>query len=177
MKLIFLHGPPAAGKFTIAKELEILIGCGVFHNHLTIDTAKPFFEFGTENFWELAREIRFACLKAGAKYCAGVVVYTSCYSHPTDLKQFEEIEQIITDSGSELFPVFLKCSLVELERRVADPLRVSMGKVRSIKGLHEVLDQWNFVAVPRENCVTISNDDKSPLQCAKEIIDVLNLDG
>jgi hypothetical protein len=175
MKLIFLHGPPAAGKFTIAKELETLIGCSVFHNHLTIDAAKPFFEFGTESFWKLVRELRLSCLKAGAKDSTGTVVYTSCYDHPTDLKQFEEIEQIVVQQDSKLLPVYLKCETLELEKRVANPSRVAMGKVRSVEGLRSKLNEWNCVAVPRENCVTILTDGKSALQCAQEIVSVFEL--
>ena len=51
MKLIYLHGPPAAGKYTIAKALETKIGARIFHNHLTIDVAKAIFDFGTPAFW------------------------------------------------------------------------------------------------------------------------------
>ena len=39
MKLIFLHGPPASGKFTIARALQASHGVLNFHNHLTIDVA------------------------------------------------------------------------------------------------------------------------------------------
>ncbi len=175
MKLIFLHGPPAAGKFTIAKELETLIGCRVFHNHLTIDTAKPFFEFGTENFWQLVRDLRFTCLKAGAKHSTSTVVYTSCYDHPTDLKQFEEIEQIVGQQGSKLLPVYLKCETSELEKRVSNQSRIAMGKIRSVEGLRGKLKDWNCISVPRKECVTILTDGKTALECAQEIVRVCDL--
>ena len=51
MRLIYLHGPPAAGKYTIATELAARAGCGVFHNHQTIHVARSFFEFGSPPFW------------------------------------------------------------------------------------------------------------------------------
>jgi len=35
--LVLLHGPPASGKLTIAKELSVLTEARVFHNHLTLD--------------------------------------------------------------------------------------------------------------------------------------------
>ncbi|MEO1956129.1 MAG: AAA family ATPase, partial [Gammaproteobacteria bacterium] len=37
MKVIFLYGPPASGKLTIAKKLADKTGISLFHNHLTFD--------------------------------------------------------------------------------------------------------------------------------------------
>jgi hypothetical protein len=51
--LIFLHGPPAAGKLTTARALERLVGFPVFHNHLVVDLLTGFFPFGTEAFVRL----------------------------------------------------------------------------------------------------------------------------
>ena len=36
MKLIIIHGPPAAGKLTTANEIAAATGFKVFHNHLSI---------------------------------------------------------------------------------------------------------------------------------------------
>jgi hypothetical protein len=36
MDLVFLYGPPAAGKFTVGRELAAITGFGLFHNHLTL---------------------------------------------------------------------------------------------------------------------------------------------
>ncbi len=53
MDLVFLHGPPAAGKLTTARALERLVGFPVFHNHLVVDLLTGFFPFGTEAFVRL----------------------------------------------------------------------------------------------------------------------------
>jgi cytidylate kinase len=37
MKLLFLYGPAASGKLTIARELTTLTGFALFHNHLVVD--------------------------------------------------------------------------------------------------------------------------------------------
>jgi len=34
MNLVFLYGPPAAGKYTIGRELASLTGLALFHNIL-----------------------------------------------------------------------------------------------------------------------------------------------
>jgi hypothetical protein len=35
--LVFLHGPAASGKLTVARALEARVGYPVFHNHLVVD--------------------------------------------------------------------------------------------------------------------------------------------
>ena len=45
MWLLFLHGPPASGKLTIARELKTLTGFQLFHNHLAVDLLESVFEF------------------------------------------------------------------------------------------------------------------------------------
>ena len=175
MKLIFLHGPPAAGKYTIAKELERKIGCGVFHNHLTMEIAKQFFEFGTEHFWQLVKQLRYSCTKSAAKHSSKTVVYTACYSHPQDLEFFEVLESLVLQSGGEVIPVYLSCELEELERRVGNLSRVEMGKIQTVDGLRKTLEHWNCVSVPRDNCLVILTDKKTPSQCCQEIIDLLHL--
>ena len=174
MDLIYLHGPPASGKLTIAKELAARTGCGVFHNHLAIDMARPFFEFGSEQFWELVGKLRLTALRYGSA-STKTVVYTSCYDHPADLAQFELIESIVQHVGGRVRAVYLQCSLAELERRVTHPSRAQMEKVRSVAGLHGLLRRWNCVAVPRKNCVTIVTDEKTPSACASEIVALLDM--
>jgi tRNA uridine 5-carbamoylmethylation protein Kti12 len=63
MKLIFLHGPPASGKFTIARALQASHGVLNFRNHLTIDVAKSLFDFGTDEFWALTHQLRRTALE------------------------------------------------------------------------------------------------------------------
>ena len=62
--LVLLHGPPASGKLTIAKELSDLVGARVFHNHLTLDIAKSLLTFGDPEFWDLVRDLRLLSLRS-----------------------------------------------------------------------------------------------------------------
>lgn len=50
MKLIFLYGPPAVGKFTVGKVLVKLTGYKLFHNQLTSDLVESIFDRGVEPF-------------------------------------------------------------------------------------------------------------------------------
>ena len=177
MDIIYLHGAPASGKLTIARELEARIGCGVFHNHLTIELAKAFFPFDTPPFWRLVAELRLTALRTAAREGARLVAYTSCYSHPGDLPFLEEIERIVDASGGTVWPVFLQCPVPELERRIANPDRVERRKLRSVDGFRAELARWNWVAVPRAHCITIGTAGRTPGDCASEIMAKLSLDG
>jgi len=58
MKLLFLHGAPAAGKLTVARAPLQLVPGRLFDNHAAIDLARTLFEFGAPGFWELVHTVR-----------------------------------------------------------------------------------------------------------------------
>ena len=174
MKLIFLHGPPASGKLTIAKAISAKTGLNIFHNHLTIDAARPFFEFGTNEFWDLVRELRLACFRAAAG-SVETVIYTNCYDHPSDLPFFEKMEEIVMGSGGEVIPVFLQCDVAELENRVSASSRVELGKINTVDKLRNYMSAWNCAAIPRRNCLTVVTDKRSAEECAEILIERLDL--
>lgn len=47
MKLVFIYGPPAVGKFTVVRELSRQTGFKLYDNHVSINFVKTLFEFGT----------------------------------------------------------------------------------------------------------------------------------
>jgi hypothetical protein len=58
MRLVILFGPPAVGKMTVGYALERLTGLRLFHNHMTVDLALRFFEFGQPPFLRLVSGLR-----------------------------------------------------------------------------------------------------------------------
>lgn len=50
MHLVFLHGPAAVGKYTVAQELATLTGAELYHNHLVVDEVLARHAFGTPEF-------------------------------------------------------------------------------------------------------------------------------
>jgi cytidylate kinase len=57
VELLFIYGPAAAGKLTIAREVAKLTNFRLFHNHLTVDAVMAVFDFGSESFIELREHI------------------------------------------------------------------------------------------------------------------------
>ena len=76
MKLIFMYGPPASGKLTVARELAALTGYRLFHNHLVVDALGAVFEFGSEPFVELRERIWLDILEKAARSGIDGVIFT-----------------------------------------------------------------------------------------------------
>ncbi len=169
MRLIFLHGPPASGKYTIARILHESHGVLNFHNHLTIDVAKSLFDFGTPEFWELTHRLRRTALAARAEAGARNVVFTNCYSSPDDDATVAALEREVTSRGGQFLPVFLECGIDELRRRVGSPSRKEMRKIHTPEGLDRYLSEWNFAALDRPNTFCVETEGRTPEECADEI--------
>jgi hypothetical protein len=170
MKLLFLHGSPAAGKLTVAKALLRTLPGRLFDNHAAVDLARTIFEFGAPGFWELVHSVRYSALDAAAEHDVALVVTTSCYVEPDDRPQFERFEQIVQRHGGELLPVFLQCSREEAARRVGNPDRVERRKMISKASLMRYLDRYNFSPVPRPDCLKLDTGVRSAEATAQEII-------
>jgi len=67
MRLLFLYGPPAVGKLTIAKELAWRSGYVLFHNQLTVDFAQQVFPWGSEEYVELVDTLRLNVFERAAR--------------------------------------------------------------------------------------------------------------
>jgi hypothetical protein len=170
MKLLFLHGAPAAGKLTVAKALLELVPGRLFDNHAAIDLARTLFDFGAPGFWELVHTTRYSALEAAGKHGVALVVTTFCYADPEDLSQFEKFEEVVRRHGGELLPVFLHCSRKEATRRVGNPDRVERRKMTSVPSLIKELEAYSFTAVPRDGCLTLDTGVRPAEATAREII-------
>ena len=128
MKLIIIHGPPAAGKLTVGTELAKRTGYKLFHNHLTIDCVKPVLEFGTPGFWRAVGELRFHVIAAAARENVDVI-HTFCYEYQVDDEHFAELIASAEENGGEAHLVMLLCDDDERRKRIVDESRVKIGKL------------------------------------------------
>jgi hypothetical protein len=56
--LLFVVGPPAVGKMSVGQAITERIGLRLFHNHLSIEIALRYFDYGTPAFRRIDAEIR-----------------------------------------------------------------------------------------------------------------------
>ncbi len=169
MKLFLIHGAPATGKFTVARELALLTGAPLVDNHAAIDMARMVFGFAEPGFWGLVHELRVTTLRGAAKANLPMLITTSAYSHPADAPLLRDYDRAIEGHGGVIAPVHLFCSEETLMARVSASERAQKGKIASTEGLKKYLAQNDFVAIPRDNCLSLSTENSAPREVAAAI--------
>jgi hypothetical protein len=175
MKLVFIHGAPGAGKLTTARALLARQPGRLFDNHASIDVVRTVFDFGAPGFWELVNSVRVSVVDAAAKHGTPLVVMTFVYVEPDDLPIFEQFETAVTSYGGELLPVFLRCSIDAIVRRVGHPDRVARRKISSEKSAREYMARHRISAVPRSSCLVLDSQANDADTNAGRIISHFNL--
>lgn len=171
MKLLFIHGPPASGKLTIAKAVLNHVAGRLLDNHVPIDFARSLFEFGVPKFWDLADAVRLLAVEKAAEAKLPLLITTGCYSDPDDRPILEKFEAILGRHAGELLPVYLSCPVEVLRTRVTAAERVARSKLCSVDGLNSFVEKLNTVQVPRENCLTVDSATLSADSAARKIIE------
>jgi len=128
MKLIIIHGPPAAGKLTVGTEISRLTGYKLFHNHISIDYVRNVFDFGTPAFWNLVAKVRFETIAEAARDDVSLI-HTFCYELGVDDEHFEKLIGAAEDNRGEIHLVLLRCDEAERKKRIANESRVKIGKL------------------------------------------------
>jgi chloramphenicol 3-O-phosphotransferase len=132
MKLVFLYGQAAAGKLTVARELEAIAGLPVFHNHLVVDAVMAVFPFGSEGFVKL-RE-RFWLDLIGEAVAEGRSLVFTFAPEPSVAPDFPaRLKALVEDRGGTVLTVALEIELSEQRRRLVAESRAAFGKLRSLE--------------------------------------------
>lgn len=175
MKLLLLHGPPAAGKLTVANEIARRTGFKVFHNHLTIDCLTPIFDFGTPSFEKLIDSIRLDII-AEAVRVGQDMIYTFCYAKGGDDRHVAEVISRVEQHGGEFCPVLLVCDRDVLRERVVAESRKEHGKIGEPAHLDQLIEKYElFSPFPDRETLIIDNTDLPPEKVAEKIIDHFSL--
>jgi chloramphenicol 3-O-phosphotransferase len=177
MKLVFLHGPAASGKLTIAREISALTGLPVFHNHLVVDALLAVFPFGSAPFVELRERIWLDVF--GAAAAEGRSLLFTFAPEPTVSADFpDRVRTLIEDSGGEVAFVRLTVPAAEQERRLIEPSRREFAKLRSVELLRELRGRFDFdaleAAMPPPRLV-LDTMAMTPPEAARLIVEQLGL--
>ncbi|MCM3901095.1 MAG: AAA family ATPase, partial [Pyrinomonadaceae bacterium] len=144
MKLIFLHGLPGVGKLTVARELAVITGFKLFHNHLTVDLVTSVFEFGSEHFVELREKIWLDVFAQAGKAGLGGLIFTFAPESTVRDSFITEARSTVEANGGEVLFVELTCSREELERRLTSQSRQGFGKLNSLELFRELTSKGVF---------------------------------
>ena len=154
--LVFIYGPPAAGKLTVANVLAERIGYKVFHNHASFDLAASALPAFSSGHVELVEKIRLEVMDAAARSGVGLI-FTMVYGHPEDQPFVLKVEAIFERAKGRVCYVQLRTDREELESRVVDESRAAHGKLRNVEGLREVFEQWDMDTPIHDTDLSIDN--------------------
>lgn len=176
MKLVFIYGPPAVGKLTVATALAKITGFKVFHNHLTLEAVHSIFDWGEGPFWELVDRYRVDLLEAAARAHIPGVIFTFVYAQQHDDNFVRRVLDTVQAHGGQVYFVRLECTKTELFRRLKAPSRRVFSKMMRRDHLQDMLTRHElFQDVPYPNNLTIDNTRVSAKKAAQIIVDYYRL--
>ncbi len=173
MKLVFIYGPPASGKLTVARELATLTGFSVFHNHLIVDAVASVFTFGSDRFIRL-REKFWLTMFREAGEARQSIIFTFCPEATVAPDFPDRVRRTIETVGDRLLFVRLTLAMEEQERRIGNANRSEFGKLRSLDLLRQIraeLSEYESVIPPA--ALTIDTTVVQPLNAAQLIAKTL----
>jgi hypothetical protein len=143
MNLIFIHGAPAVGKLTIARELANLTGYRLFHNHLTVDLVTSVFEFGSAPFVLLREQIWLSVFQEAVRNNLSLI-FTFNPERTVRERFIQDAIDIVEAGNGKIIFIELTCSADELERRLQSPSRSQFGKLNSLELFQQLKEGGAF---------------------------------
>ena len=178
MRLIFIYGLPATGKLTVARELALITGFPVFHNHLVVDLLWSLFEFGSKPFVELREEIWVSVFRQAAENQLPGLIFTFAPETTVRASFIPEAVKVLADAGSSVDFVELTCPVEELKRRIPAASRQQHKKLSSVKMFDQLHGDGVFEAMPMpEPRISIDTSTCSPARAALNIARALQWPG
>lgn len=147
MDFVFLHGPAASGKLTIARALEAKVGFPVFHNHLVVDLLTTVFPFGSDPLIRL-REQFWTSVFAEAARVDRSVSFTFTPEATVRPGFADRVKQLIEGGGGRVCFVRLRVSAGEQERRIGLPDRSEFHKLTDVETLRRLRNYGPDVELP-----------------------------
>ena len=173
MKVIFLYGPPASGKLTIAKKLAEKTGISLFHNHLTFDLAEVLYEPFTQPFYDYCADLRLDVF-GDAKLAHQDLIFTFFYISPDDDNFVNQIIHIAGEGNVKF--VKIEASSDTLLDRVENKDRAKYSKINSKSVLTRYLKENNWSeSIEKTNSLIISTDNLTPDDAVQKIIEEYDL--
>ena len=168
MKLIFIHGAPAVGKLTVARELASATGFRLFHNHLTVDLVSSLFPFGSEPFILLREQIWLAAFAEAARQNLSLI-FTFNPERTVRQRFIQDATEVVEAAGGKVVFVELTCVENELERRMEDASRKEFGKLASIEQYRSLKATGAFEFPKLPEGLSIDTTNRSPAESAQLI--------
>ena len=173
MQLIFIYGPVASGKLTIARELAARTGTALFHNHLVVDAVGAVFPFGSEPFSRLREQFWMTVFEEAARRDRSLIFTFA--PEPTVAEDFpDRARALVERHGGRVVFIALELTREEQERRLVAADRAAFGKLRDLSLLRSLRPQFeqSMAAMPRP-ALTLDAGKLAPADSAAAIAELM----
>lgn len=179
--LVYLYGPPAVGKLTIATELQAQTGWRLFHNHLTVDAIRAVFDFASAPFTEVVHRVRLDVFETAARNGVDVIfTNNSVWGVPDGRALFvsfaQEARRRVEHAGGRVVFVQLTAPHAVLEQRVGSEPRRERGKLVRADRLRELLAEMDPAPLHADDLV-VDTSTLPPHRAAATIASHLAVSG
>jgi hypothetical protein len=175
--LIYLYGPPASGKLTIAEKLSSLTGFPLFHNHLTVNSISSVFAFGTEPYNDVLHRLRLDVFETAAKTGTSLIfTNNSAWREPNGRARFvafaDQVKKTVESHEGRVFFVRLGAPRNVLEERLASDSRRVHEKLLDVDQFRELLESFDGSLLHNDD-LSIDTSVMSAETAAQSIFDAL----
>ena len=174
MRLLFIYGPPASGKYTIGSEIAKRTGYKFFHNHVTVPVAHVIFPDAHEQrhgeaYSILLKQLRLIVIQAAAQEDVNLI-FTLAYSGEVDDAFIDHIVQAVESNGGDVYFLQLTASDNTLMERVNNLSRKKLAKMDSPVRLKQVLETRDMRAsVKYPNILHLDTSVLSPIEACNRV--------
>jgi len=161
MNLVFLYGPPATGKLTIAKELSRVLGYPVFHNHLTRDLVQGIYPGKVSDHYDLVDTLREDVMRYCAQHGTSII-FTFVYDGSTDDSSVAKLVQSVQENGGNVCFVELSAPHDVILERVANESRKQHRKIVDREKMASLLEEKIYTSMPYDTILKIDTAELTP---------------
>jgi shikimate kinase len=140
MKLIFLYGPPAVGKLTVAKELAKKLDLPLVDNHSVVNPLAKVFGWGHPEQKRLGGEFRLELFRSAAKFDKSLITTFGGGGEYYN-EYIQQVRGAIEENGGEVIFVRLMAPKEVLFARVGDETRVAKFTIATEERLAETFER------------------------------------
>jgi hypothetical protein len=186
--LLFIVGPSAVGKMSVGQAIAERTGLRLFHNHISIEVAVRYFDFGTPAFYRIDGEIRRLVIEEAAASDLPGLIFTLVWAFdlPTDQAFVDECARPFRERGGRVLFVELEADqAVRLQRcegasRLAEKpsrrdVEASRRQLLELDARHQLNSGGKFDK--REDYLRINNTLLTPAEVAERVIKQFGLPG
>jgi hypothetical protein len=125
--LLFVVGPPAVGKMSVGQAITERTGLRLFHNHIAIELALRYFDYGTPAFHRIDGAIRRLVLgEVAASDLPGLVfTFVWAFNLPEEQEYVDECGRPFRERGARVLFVELEAAQAERLKRAAGGSRLA----------------------------------------------------